>query len=177
MFNKVIASLEDIENIETLMDLSISKILGNLLDSYQIEAARESMGLDTQLIFDKTYFLIKKGEILVGSGGYSYRKTLFGGNHTPNRSDDLLNPSKDAAKVRAMYTHPDWIRKGIGSYVLKIAEVAAEESGFKRTELMATVSGILLYKTRGYEVIEEIEYISKLGNKVPMYKMEKLLDG
>ena len=76
-----------------------------------------------------------------------------------------------------MYTHPDWIRKGIGSYVLKIAEVAAEESGFKRTELMATVSGILLYKTRGYEVIEEIEYISKLGNKVPMYKMEKLLDG
>ena len=177
MFTKVIANLEDIENIETLMDLSISELLGNLLDSCQLEAARESMGLDTQLIFDKTYFLIKKGETLVGSGGYSYRETLFGGNHTPNRSDDLLIPSMDAAKVRAMYTHPDWTRRGVGSYILELAEEAVKELGFKKTELMATVSGIFLYENRGYEVIKEVEYISKLGNKVPMYKMEKLLDG
>ena len=83
----------------------------------------------------------------------------------------------DAAKVRAMYTHPDWTRRGVGSYILELAEEAVKELGFKKTELMATVSGIFLYENRGYEVIKEVEYISKLGNKVPMYKMEKLLDG
>ena len=81
------------------MASSISTLLGELLNVHQLEAAKESMGLDTQLIEDGTYFLVKKEEELIGSGGYSYRKTLFGGNHTPNRSDDLLVPGKDAAKV------------------------------------------------------------------------------
>ena len=145
------------------------------LDS--LEAAKESMGLDTQLIEDGTYFLVKKEEVLIGSGGYSYRKTLFGGNHTPNRSDDLLVPGKDAAKVRAMYTDPSWIRKGVGSYILNLAENSIVQLGFNKAELMATVSGILLYEKRGYKVVEEIEYESKLGNKVPMYKMEKTIHG
>ena len=177
MYYHTVAEIKDIARIESLMESSISSLLGKLLNKNQLEAAKESMGLDTQLINDKTYFLIKKDEIIVGSGGYSYRKTLFGGNHTPNRSDDLLVPGKDAAKVRAMYTDPSWVRKGIGTYILNIAEHSISQLGFDRAELMATVSGILLYEMRGYEVVEEIEYVSKLGNKVPMYKMEKIING
>ena len=177
MLHHITAKLDDIHRIETLMESSISTLLGELLNKQQLEAAKESMGLDTQLILDKTYFLVKKDEVLVGSGGYSYRKTLFGGNHTPNRSDDLLVPGKDAAKVRAMYTDPSWIRQGVGTYILNLAESSIEQLGFNKAELMATVSGIFLYEKRGYTVIEEIEYESKQGNKVPMYKMEKILNG
>jgi GNAT superfamily N-acetyltransferase len=177
MYSHSIANLEDVPQIQVLMASSISTLLGELLNVHQLEAAKESMGLDTQLIEDGTYFLVKKEEELIGSGGYSYRKTLFGGNHTPNRSDDLLVPGKDAAKVRAMYTHPSWIRKGVGSYILNLAENSIVQLGFNKAELMATVSGILLYEKRGYKVVEEIEYESKLGNKVPMYKMEKTIHG
>ena len=177
MFHHSIADLKDIPEIEVLMETSISNLLGKLLNEKQLEAAKESMGLDTQLLNDKTYFLIKNDDELIGSGGYSYRKTLFGGNHTPNRSDDLLVPGKDAAKIRAMYTDPSWIRKGVGTYVLNLAENSIRELGFHKAELMATVSGIFLYEKRGYKVIEETEYESKLGNKVPMYKMEKVIHG
>ena len=177
MFSHFIANLDDVPQIEVLMASSISSLLGELLNDHQLEAAKESMGLDTQLIEDGTYFLVKKGQVLVGSGGYSYRKTLFGGNHTPNRSDDLLVPGRDAAKVRAMYTDPSWIRKGVGSYILNLAENSIIQLGFNKAELMATVSGILLYENRGYKVVEEIQYESKLGNKVPMYKMEKTIHG
>ena len=177
MFYHSTANLEDIPKIKILMQSSITSLLGELLNKHQLEAAEESMGLDTQLITDKTYFLVKNKEKIVGSGGYSYRKTLFGGNHTPNRSDDLLVPGKDAAKVRAMYTDPSWVRKGVGTYILNLAEYSIKQLGFDKAELMATVSGILLYEKRGYEVVEEIEYVSKLGNKVPMYKMEKIIHG
>ena len=110
-----------------------------------------------------------------GFGGWSNRKTLFGGNHTPNRSNDFLDPNHDAAKIRAMYTHPDWARKGIGTFILELAEKEACNAGFKRCELMATLSGIYLYKRRGYKVDEEIFYKSKKGNSVKMYKMTKFL--
>ena len=175
MFKHRIANEEDQEIIKELMESSINQMLGKMLNSDQLEAAKESMGLDTTLIKDKTYFLIFSDNTLVGSGGYSTRKTLFGGNHTPNRSDDFLTPGKDAAKVRAMYTHPKWVRKGIGSLILKLSEKESLRLGFRKCELMATVSGILLYEKRGYVVVEEIEYLSRKGNTVPMYKMEKEL--
>ena len=175
MFKHRIANEEDQEIIKELMESSINQMLAKMLSSDQLEAAKESMGLDTTLIQDKTYFLIYSDNTLVGSGGYSTRKTLFGGNHTPNRSDDFLIPGQDAAKVRAMYTHPEWVRKGIGSLILKLSEEESLKLGFQKCELMATVSGILLYEKRGYEVVEEIEYVSRKGNTVPMYKMEKAL--
>ena len=167
------AQIDDVSNIECLMQLSISNMLGDLLNEDQMEAANESMGLDTQLIKDGSYYLVFQDKELIGSGGFSTRETLFGGNHTPNRSDNLLIPGQDSAKIRAMYTHPKWIRKGVGTLILELAEKKALELGFNKFELMATVSGILLYEKRGYETEEEVEYVSKLGNKVPMYKMKK----
>ena len=174
-FNFRLANSEDIPAIKGLMGQSITELLGNYLSEEELEASFESMGLDDQLILDKTYFLIDFEGILVGCGGWSNRKTLFGGNHTPNRSNDFLNPNNDSAKIRAMYTHPDWARKGIGTLILELAEKEASNAGFKRCELMATLSGIYLYKNRGYKIDEEIFYKSKKGNSVKMYKMTKFL--
>ena len=175
MFTYRKAEIQDIPAIKELMDLSISKVLGKLTDKKELEASFESMGLDTKLIEDNSYFLIFEADNLIGSGGYSIRKTLFGGNHTPNRSDDLLVPGKEPSKIRAMYTHPDWIRKGVGSMILELSENESKKLGFNKAELMATISGILLYQDRGYEVDKEIEYESRAGNKVRMYRMFKNL--
>ena len=170
-----LANYEDIPVVKGLMEQSIAVLLGYYVNEEELEASFESMGLDDQLILDKTYFLIDFEGVLVGCGGWSNRKTLFGGNHTPNRSNDFLDPNHDAAKIRAMYTHPDWARKGIGTFILELAEKEACNAGFKRCELMATLSGIYLYKRRGYKVDEEIFYKSKKGNSVKMYKMTKFL--
>jgi len=174
-FKYRLANLEDIPAIKGLMEQSITGLLGNYVNEEELEASFESMGLDDQLILDKTYFLIDFEGKLVGCGGWSNRKTLFGGNHTPNRSNDFLNPNDDAAKIRAMYTHPDWARKGIGTFILDLAEKEASNAGFKRFELMATLSGIHLYKARGYKIDDEIIYKSKKSNSVKMFKMTKLL--
>jgi len=172
-FTHKFADFSDIYSIKELMNLAIDVNMSYLLSENELEAAKESMGLDTQLIKDKTYFLIFKEEAFIGCGGYSYRKTLFGGDHTPNRSDELLDPAMDPAKIRAMYTHPDWVRKGVGTYILNLAEKECLKKGFKNVELMATVSGKLLYEKRNYKVLEQIDYQSKIGNKVPMYRMIK----
>ena len=172
-FRHRIATLADIPAIQKLMQLSIDQLLGPLLTRNQLEASFESMGLDDQLVKDNTYFMIFSKKEFIGCGGWSNRKTLFGGNHTPNRDNKFLNPKKDSARIRAMYTHPDWIRMGVGTMVMNLGEEAAKQLGFKKCELMATQSGFLLYKARGYEPIENILYRSISGKTVPMIRMEK----
>ena len=172
-FTHRVAIYEDIATIEVLMELSINQLLGPLLSAEELEASFDSMGLDDQLIKDGTYFMIFCDAVFVGCGGWSNRETLFGGNHTPNRDDNFLDPLKDSARIRAMYTHPDWARQGIGSLVMHLGENAAKELGFKKCELMATQSGKLLYETQGYEPIEDILYKTDTGKTVPMIRMEK----
>ncbi|MBT87332.1 MAG: GNAT family N-acetyltransferase [Gammaproteobacteria bacterium] len=172
-FKHRIATFKDIPEIKKLMELSINDLLGPLLTPEQLEASFDSMGLDDQLIKDGTYFMIFNEDAFVGCGGWSNRETLFGGNHTPNRDDNFLDPAKDSARIRAMYTHPDWTRQGIGSLVIHLGENAAKKLGFKKCELMATQSGKLLYETQGYKPIEEIEYQSNSGKTVPMVRMRK----
>ena len=157
-FTHRIATFNDIPAIEKLMEQSINLLLGPLLTKDQLEASFDSMGLDDQLIKDKTYFMIFSKDIFIGCGGWSNRETLFGGNHTPNRDKKFLNPKTDSARIRAMYTHPNWIRKGVGSLVITLGENAALESGFKKCELMATLSGELLYEAKGYKSTKNILY-------------------
>ena len=172
-FTNRIATLDDIPAIEKLMTLSINQLLGPLLTKDQLEASFDSMGLDDQLIKDKTYFMIFSKDVFIGCGGWSNRETLFGGNHTPNRDYQFLDPKKDSARIRAMYTHPEWIRMGVGSLVMNLGEEAAIKLGFKKCELMATQSGVLLYKAQGYKPIEDILYETNSGKTVPMVRMEK----
>lgn len=174
-FNHRIATEDDIAAIEALMSLSMRTLLPNVLDANQVAKSNASMGLDAQLIADRTYFLIFDGDVLVGCGGWSRRKTLYGGSHTQGRDDSLADPKTDAAKIRAMYTHPDHVRRGVGKYLIMIGEDSARAEGFKVMEMGSTASGIFLYEKCGYEVIKDLSQPDEDGIVVPIILMRKSL--
>jgi GNAT superfamily N-acetyltransferase len=132
------------------------------------------MGLDTQLIEDKTYFVIDQDGALAGCGGSSRRATLYGGDQSPGRDAALLDPAKDAARMRDMYTHPDFTRRGVGRLVLSLYEEAARAEGFTPVELMATMAGEPLYRACGYIQTEGVTD-ARSGVPVPLLGMQKSL--
>ena len=172
-FTHQIATRADIPLINTLMALSMAKFLPDVLTPQQVAKSNASMGLDTQLLDDDTYFLIFDGDVAVGCGGWSRRRTLFGGNHTKGRDDSPADPASESAKIRAMYTHPDHARRGIGRLLLELGERAARAEGFKSVELGATASGLLLYEKCGYKVIEDLSEPDEDGVIVPIILMRK----
>ena len=172
-----LAVAADTPAIAALMERAIAELQRPFLTPAQIAASRLSMGLDTQLIADGTYFAIMDGSELVGCGGWSKRATLYGGNHSAELRDDrLLDPASEPARIRAMYTDPDHVRRGIGRLILARCEAAARAAGFQRLELMATAAGEPLYRACGYNVIERVERMSSEGIAVPGAVMGKQLD-
>ncbi len=169
-----VACRDDLEALRALMDAAIAELQKPFLDEGQIESSRAIMGLDTQLIDDGTYFLVEADGELAGCGGWSRRATLYGGDQTPGRSAALLDPTKDAARTRAMYTHPNHARKGVGRLVLSLCEAAARSEGFSRMELMSTMSGEPLYSHFGYQQEERI-MDNRGGVPVPLVRMSKSL--
>ena len=169
-----LARLEDRDALRELMNAAISELQKPFLDDRQIASSRTIMGLDTQLIEDGTYFIVESNRKLAGCGGWSRRATLYGGDQSPERSTILLDPKCDAARVRAMYTHPEHIRKGIGRMILELCEAAAKSESFSSVELMATMAGEPLYRACGYEAIERIEDV-RGGAAVPLLRMRKSL--
>ncbi|MEG3083799.1 GNAT family N-acetyltransferase [Sphingomonas sp. PB2P12] len=154
------------------MARAIGALQGDFLTPAQVEASRAVMGLDTQLIADGTYLLVEAEGRLAGCGGWSRRATLYGGDHsTALRDAALLDPARDAARIRAMYTHPDFTRRGVGRLVLSVCEAAAREAGFMRAEMMATLAGEPLYRASGYLPIERIQTPGAVP--VPMIRMGK----
>ena len=170
-----LASMADLDAIRVLMDRAIRELLRPFLAPAVIDASVELMGLDTRLVTDGTYFAIEEHGRIVGCGGWSRRATLFGGDHTAGRSDALLDPGHDAARVRAMYTDPDHARRGIGRAVLGACEVAARGEGFRRAELVATLAGEPLYLACGFTRIEAFEQPTRGGVDVPLIRMVKPL--
>lgn len=170
-----LATPDDLASLSALMKLSINQLQTAFLSPEQVEASHEVMGLDTQLILDGTYFLVESDGRIAGCGGWSRRATLFGGDQTPGRNAALLNPATDAARIRAMYTHPDFARRGVGSLVIRTCEAAAAAEGFSRTEMAATLSGEPLYRAMGYDVLEPFEAETSKGVKVPLKRMGKSL--
>jgi len=169
-----VATLADIEAIKMLMDLAISELQKGYLTKAQIKASFAGMGLDTQLIEDQTYFCVMDEDVLVGCGGWSRRATLYGGNHSSGRNADLLDPAKDRARIRAMYTHPHHIKRGIGTMIIETGEQAAKAEGFKALEMAATMAGVPFYKKCGYSV--EREWNDNNGDvPVPLCTMVKSL--
>jgi GNAT superfamily N-acetyltransferase len=169
-----LARRDDLEALKVLMDAAISENQRPFLDESQIASSRAIMGLDTQLIDDGTYFIIEADGQLAGCGGWSRRATMYGGDQTPGRSTALLDPTKDAARIRAMYTHPSHTRKGIGRLIISLCEEAAKAEGFTKMELVATLSGKPLYRACGFEPYEEI-IDDRGGVGVPLLRMRKSL--
>ena len=169
-----LARPDDLEALKELMDAAISELQKPFLDESQIASSRTIMGLDTQLIDDGTYFLVECDGQLAGCGGWSRRATLYGGDQTPGRSAALLDPTKDPARIRAMYTHPDHTRKGVGRLIISLCEEAARSEGFTEMELMATLSGVPLYRACGFIECEKI-IDDRGGAGVPLLRMKKSL--
>ena len=156
------------------MDAAIAELQTPFLDARQIASSRAIMGLDTQLVDDGTYFVVESNGELAGCGGWSRRATLYGGDRTSGRSTTLLNPAIDAARIRAMYTHPRHARKGVARLILAACEDAARREGFSRMELMSTLSGEPLYLACGYQPIERVTD-ERGGAPVPLVHMSKAL--
>lgn len=172
-FRIEIATDHDIGAIETLMAQSMAAILPRFLTAKQVQRSNESMGVDRLLIADGTYFLVYDGATLIACGGWSRRKTLFGGSHTRNRDDQLGDPAVDAAKIRAMYTHPDHTRRGIGRLLIEHSEAAAAAEGFRAMEMGSTAPGVPLYEACGYRIVEDVSRTSADGTTVPIFRMRK----
>lgn len=169
-----LATLDDGDALTALMDAAISHLQKPYLDEAQIASSRMIMGLDTQLIEDGSYFVIEQDGNLCGCGGWSRRATLYGGNAMPGRDAARLDPARDAARTRAMYTHPDYARRGVGRLILSLCENAARGEGFTRMELMATKAGEPLYRACGYQPVEELTD-DRGGTPVPLVRMRKAI--
>ncbi|GGX63725.1 acetyltransferase [Litorimonas cladophorae] len=152
IFDIRLSSPGDIPAIAALMKRSIAELQVDVLTPEEIEASHFGMGLDTQLIEDGTYFSVWDKATLVGCGGWSFRATLYGGNHSAGRNAERLNPKKHRARIRAMYTHPDYVRRGIGKMILEASEAAACAAGFSALEMAATLAGEPFYLQCGYTI-------------------------
>ena len=145
--------------IAALIRASARGLSRNDYNDEEIEAAVSFVyGVDSELIIDGTYFVAEAGVELIGCGGWSRRKTLFGGDHANSRQVGELNPERDAAKIRAFFVHPNWARRGVGSAILEKCETEAQKVGFRSLELMSTLPGLNFYRALGYDAGEEILY-------------------
>jgi GNAT superfamily N-acetyltransferase len=156
------------------MELAIAELLKPFLNVAEIASSRAIMGLDTQLVRDGTYFVVEENGALAGCGGWSRRVTMYGGDVSPGRDPAPLDPARDAARVRAMYTHPSFVRRGVGRLILARCEAAARAEGFTRAELVATMAGMPLYLACGYQPIERFTD-DRGGFPVPLARMVKAL--
>lgn len=175
-----VAVAAEIPALRELIELSVRRLQAQDYSPEQMEAAlRTVFGVDSQLIADGTYLAAeafpsdRNAPVLVGCGGWSKRKTLYGGDRWRERQDDLLDPRHDAAKIRAFFIHPDWARQGVGTKVLDACEAAAMAAGFTRFEMGATLTGAKLFGQRGYVPLQRIELPLENGITLPIIHMSK----
>jgi N-acetylglutamate synthase-like GNAT family acetyltransferase len=171
-----LATNEDIPVLRELIAASVHVLQANDYTAEQRKVALGTVfGVDTQLIHDRTYYAVEHAGEIVGCGGWSRRQTLFGSDQQVGREDALLDPAKDAARIRAFFVKPGWERRGIGSLVMKTCEAAAATEGFKRLQLGSTLTGVGLYRAHGFMPEEEIKVPLENGLMLPIVKMSKVL--
>jgi N-acetylglutamate synthase-like GNAT family acetyltransferase len=188
------ATTADIPALQRLMEASVRELQAEDYTPGQMEGALESVfGVDSRLIADGTYLVAEarivdalskaentaeeenpgSGWVIAGCGGWSKRKTLYGGDHWTGREDTLLDPKCDAAKIRAFFIHPAWARRGVGSKILAACEAGARAAGFTSYEMGATLTGAKLFGAKGYVAVENIEIPLKNGLTLPVVHMAK----
>jgi GNAT superfamily N-acetyltransferase len=172
------AQPSDVPRLREIIEASVRGLQARDYSAAQIEGALASVyGVDSQLIADGTYFVAEvqhqNAQQIVACGGWSKRKTLFGGDQYAGREDSFLDPAIDTAKIRAFFVHPDWARRGIGTRILETCEKAAIEAGFACLEMGATLSGVAFYRAKGYTEVGNQEVRLENGQCLPIVKMAK----
>ena len=173
------AGTADVPALRQVIEASVRGLQVRDYSPRQIELALAVLyGVDTHLIADGTYFVAEatsegaQAEI-VGCGGWSRRQTLFGGDQWSAREDDLLDPKRAAAKIRAFFVRPEWARRGIGTMILDACEAAARAAGFRRLEMGATLSGVPFYRAKGYIALERLDAPLAHNESLPIVRMVK----
>jgi GNAT superfamily N-acetyltransferase len=170
-----LAKEPDLSSLQPVIRRAIAELLAPLLSPAQVRASFEIMGVDTQLIADGTYFIAEVDGAIAGCGGWSRRATHFGGDHSPGRDARPLDPAREPARVRAMYTNPAFARRGIGRAILARCEEAAVNERFRSVTLVATIAGVPLYRACGYKEFERFDEPTPSGVAVPLIRMWKAL--
>jgi GNAT superfamily N-acetyltransferase len=172
-----LAEVDDVEAIAALIPLSARALSKGFYTEQQTESAiRFVFGPDRRLIEDGTYFVVEDGQRLAGCGGWSKRRTLYGGDQMKPADDPLLDPATESARIRAFFVHPDYARRGVGSQILDACLSAARDAGFRRMELAATLPGVPLYEQYGFQARERIDATLPDGVILPILRMERSLD-
>lgn len=175
-FSHRVATPGDLDALREVMRRSIAALQDDFLTPEQVRVSHHVMGLDTQLVSDGTYFVVEQGGRIAGCGGWSWRSTLYGGDRSVvEREPRALDPDREPARVRAMYTDPDFVRRGVGRLILRLCEDAALEAGFRSATMMATMAGVPLYEACGYVQVEPVLSDPIGGVRVPLVRMEKAL--
>lgn len=175
MFHLRPASLNDIPALRTLIEESVRGLSAGYYSDAQIDSAlRFVFGPDTQLIADRTYFVIENDtRHLIAAGGWSRRTTLYGGDQMKTDADPLLDPTTAAARIRAFFVHPHWARRGLARQLFERCAADAAAAGFQRLELMATLPGEPLYRALGFTAIERIADCLPDGQVIPVVRMAR----
>lgn len=169
-----LATFEDVPALERLIEESVRALSAGYYSPQQIESSLAHVfGVDTQLIADGTYFVVEGDGQIAGCGGWSKRKTLYGGDKMKTEEDNLLDPKTEPSRIRAFFIHPNFARRGIGRMLLAACEKAASQAGFTALELGATLPGEPLYAACGFHIIERTEATLPDGVTVPIVRMGK----
>ena len=176
MFTIRLAATADIPALQELIAASVRGLSEGYYSPKQIESSiKYIFGIDTQLLADGTYYVIEADNTIVACGGWSKRKTLYGGDQHKSVADPLLDPKTDAARIRAFFVDPAWVRQGIGKMMINHCETEAMKNGFTAMELGATLPGEPLYKAMGYSNISNINADMPDGETLEVIKMSKKL--
>src|SRR5216683_2863384 len=184
-----LAAPEDVPVLRALIEASVRGLQTQDYTQAQMEGALKTVfGVDSQLIADGTYIVAEAESgafestgaknsrtacMIIGCGGWSKRKTLYGSDHWTGREDALLDPLHDPAKIRAFFIHPAWARRGIGGMILETCERAARSAGFTRLEMGATLTGVPFYEAKGYVALEHLAVPLAGGESLPIVRMAK----
>ena len=171
-----LATLAEIDALNALVERAVRGLSTGYYTPAQIDGAlRYMFGIDTQLIHDGTYYVAEIEGQLSGCGGWSQRRTLYGGDQSKATADPLLDSAREAGRIRAFFVHPNVARRGVGRAILAACEAAAQQAGFRRLELAATLPGEPLYRALGYTPDERTSIPFPDGQSLPIVRMHKLL--
>ena len=169
--------MADVPALDELIVQSVRGLSGDHYTAAQIDAAMDDVfGVDTQLIADGTYYVVPGPAGPIAAGGWSARRTLFGGDQMKRGADPMLDPATDAARIRAFFVHPDWTRRGLARTLYETCERAAVAAGFRSFELMATLPGVPLYRALGFTDVERVVLTLRGGVAVPFVRMTRPIE-